>query len=216
MDSELMHYIKELKQSFRQMMDGAVSKSMRDKGSAYKLNWGATIPRLQAKAEEIKSTLNVRSSTFNVYDLAIALWKEDVRECKILATMIMPPDEVLPEVIDIWMEQTTSQEIAEQAAFNLYQYLSYAPEKAYTWMASDKPLYQLCGFHILSRLFMNKQEPNERGINEFIDQALVALQGDSLMVRKAAMSAVQRFAELGLVYERIAKSALKRANLDFL
>ena len=206
MNSEIQQYIKELKQSFRLMMDGAVAKSMRDKGIDYKLNWGATIPRLQAKAEEIGKN----------YDLAIALWKEDIRECKILATMIMPPDEVLPEVIDIWMEQTTSQEIAEQAAFNLYQYLPYAPEKAYTWIASDQPLYQLCGFHILSRLFMNKQEPNERGINEFIDQAIVALQGDSLMVRKAAMSAVQRFAELALVYERIAKSALKRANLDFL
>ena len=203
---EVQDKVKEIKQSFRQMMDGVVSKSMRDKGAAYKLNWGATLPRLQAKAEEIGKN----------YDLAIALWKEDVRECKILATMIMPPDEVLPEVIDIWMEQTTSQEIAEQAAFNLYQYLPYAPEKAYTWMASDKPLHQLCGFHILSRLFMKKQETNERGINEFIDQALVALQGDSLMVRKAAMSAVQRFSELGLVYERIAKSALKRANLDFL
>ena len=216
MDPELQQYIKELKQSFRQMMDGAVSKSMRDKGTDYKLNWGATIPRLQAKAADIKSTFNVQCSTFNIYDLAIALWKEDVRECKILATMIMPPDEVLPEVIDIWMEQTTSQEIAEQAAFNLYQYLPYAPEKAYTWIASDKDLYQLCGFHILSRLFMNKQEPNERGINEFIDQAIAALQGGSLMVRKAAMSAVQRFAELALVYERIAKSALKSANLDFL
>ena len=155
-------------------------------------------------------------SLFTQYDLAIALWKENVRECKILATMLMPPDEVLPEVIDIWMEQTTSQEIAEQAAFNLYQYLPYAPEKAYTWIASDKDLYQLCGFHILSRLFMNKQEPNERGINEFIDQALAALQGGSLPVRKAAMSAIQRFAELGLVYERLAKSALKRANLEFL
>jgi hypothetical protein len=63
---------------------------------------------------------------------------------------------------------------------------------------------------------MNKQEPNERGINEFIDQTIVALEGDSLSVRKAAMSAIQRFAELGLVYERIAKSSLKRANLDFL
>jgi len=213
---EVQEKVKEIKQSFRQMMDGAVAKSMRDKGTEYKLNWGATIPRLQAKAEEIKSMVDGQRSMIKEYDLAIALWKEDIRECKILATMIMPPDEVLPEVIDIWMEQTTSQEIAEQAAFNLYQYLPYAPEKAYTWMASDKPLYQLCGFHILSRLFMNKQEPNERGINEFIDQALVALQGDSLMVRKAAMSAVQRFAELGLVYERIAKSALKQANLDFL
>ncbi|MBR7031699.1 MAG: DNA alkylation repair protein [Prevotella sp.] len=198
--------MKEIKQSFRQMMDGAVAKSMRDKGVDYRLNWGATLPRLRAKADELGPN----------YDLAIALFKENVRECKILATMMMPPNEVLPEVIDIWMEQITTQEVAEQAAFNLFQYLPYAPEKAYTWMASEKPLYQLCGFHILSRLFMNKQEPNERGINEFIDQAIVALQGDSLMVRKAAMSAVQRFAELGLVYERIAKSALKRANLEFL
>ena len=198
--------VKEIKQSFRQMMDGAVAKSMRDKGADYKLNWGATLPRLREKADEIGPN----------YDLAIALFKENVRECKILATMIMPPNEVLPEVIDIWMEQITTQEIAEQAAFNLFQYLPYAPAKAYTWMAYDKPLYQLCGFHILSRLFINKQEPNERGINEFIDQALAALQGDSLMVRKAALSAVQHFAELGLVYERIAKSALKSINLEIL
>lgn len=197
--------IKEIKQSFRQMMDGAIAKSMRDKGVDYKLNWGATLPRLKAMADELGKD----------YDLAIALWKENVRECKILATMVMPADVVLPEVIDIWMEQTPTQEIAEQAAFNLYQYLPYAPEKAYTWMASDQELYQLCGFHILSRLFMNKQEPNERGINEFLDQALVALQGNSLSVRKAAMSCIHRFAELGLVYERLAKSALKTINLDF-
>ena len=198
--------IKEIKQSFRQMMDGSIAQSMRDKGVDYHLNWGATLPRLREKADGIGKN----------YDLAIALWKENVRECKILATMIMPPDVVLPEIIDIWMEQTTTQEIAEQAAFNLYQYLPYAPEKAYTWIASDKELYQLCGFHILSRLFMNGQEPNERGINEFIDQALAALQGESIAVRKAAMSSMQRFAELGLVYQRLAKSAIKTVNLDFL
>lgn len=203
---DIQQQVKEIKQSFRQMMDGSVAASMRTKGVDYKLNWGATLPRLREKAEEIGKN----------YDLAIALWKENVRECKILATMIMPPNEVLPEVIDIWMEQTPTQEIAEQAAFNLYQYLPYAPEKAYTWMASSEPLYQLCGFHIVTRLFMNGQEPNERGINEFVDQAIVALQGESIPVRKAAMSAVQRFANLGLVYERIAKSALKQVNLDFL
>jgi len=198
--------IKEIKQSFRQMMDGSIAQSMRDKGVDYHLNWGATLPRLREKADEIGKN----------YDLAIALWKENIRECKILATMIMPPDVVLPEVIDIWMEQTPTQEIAEQAAFNLYQYLPYAPVKAYTWIASDKELYQLCGFHILSRLFMNGQEPNERGINEFVDQALAAMQGESLAVRKAAMASMQRFAELGLVYQRLAKSAIKTINLEFL
>lgn len=203
---DISNQVKEIKQSFRLLMDGAVSQSMRDKGVGYKLNWGVTLPRLREKADEIGTN----------YDLAIALFKEDVRECQILATMLMPPDEVLPEVIDIWMEQITTQEIAEQAAYNLFQHLPFAADKAYAWIASDKPLRQLCGFHVLSRLFMNGQEPNERGINEFVDQALAALEGESLPVRKAAMSAMQRFAALGLVYERIARSALKQANLDFL
>lgn len=196
--------IKEIKQSFRQMMDGSVAQSMRDKGLNYHLNWGATLPRLKAKAEEFGPD----------YDLAIALWKENVRECKILATMLMPADKMLPEVCDIWMEQMPSQEMAEQATFNLWQHLPYAPVKAYQWIASEQELYQLCGFHLLSRLFMNGQEPNERGINEYIDQALSALQSPSLPVRKAALQSMQHFAELGLVYERMAKSALKSINLE--
>ena len=201
---DVKEQIKEIKQSFRLMMDGAVAQSMRDKGLNYHLNWGATLPRLRAKADELGPN----------YDLAIALWKENVRECKILATMLMPPDKMLPEVCDIWMEQVPSQEIAEQVAFNLWQYLPYAPMKAYQWIANDQEYYQLCGFHVLSRLFMNGQEPNERGINEFIDQALSALQGPYMSVRKAAMQSMQRFAELGLVYERMAKSAMKSVNLD--
>ncbi len=196
--------VKEIKQSFRQMMDGMVAQSMRDKGADYKLNWGATLPRLREQAEGIGKD----------YDLAIALWKENVRECKILATMLMPADKMLPGVCDIWMEQMPSQEIAEQASFNLWQYLPYAPEKAFQWIASEKEYYQLCGFHVLSRLFMNKQEPNERGINEFLDQAMSALQGPFLSVRKAAMQSVIRFAELGLLYERMAKSALNNINLE--
>ena len=207
--------VKEIKQSFRLMMDGAVAQSMRDKGLNYHLNWGATLPRLKAKAEELKAN-SQQPNAKSQYDLAIALWKENVRECKILATMLMPPERMLPGVCDIWMEQIPSQEIAEQAAFNLWQYLPYAPEKAYQWIASDQEYYQLCGFHVLSRLFMNGQEPNERGINEFIDQSLSALQGPYMSVRKAAMLSIQRFAELGLVYERMAKSATKSINLDFL
>ena len=211
---EIQDVVKEIKQSFRLMMDGAVAQSMRDKGLNYHLNWGATLPRLQAKAQEIKAMFNVSSLMFNVYELSIALWKENVRECKILATMLMPPDEILPEVVDIWQEQIPSQEIAEQLAFNLYQHLPFAAEKAYQWIASDKEYDQLCGFHVLSRLFMNGQEPNERGINEYLDQALCALQGPYPSVRKAALQSLQRFAELGILYERLAKSATKSIDLD--
>ena len=205
MNNQTAERIKQIKQSFRQMMDGAVAQSMRDKGVNYHLNWGATLPRLREMADEIGPD----------YDLAIALWKEDVRECKILATMLMPADKMLPEVVDIWMDQIPSLEIAEQLSFNLWQHLPYAPEKAYQWLASEREYDQYCGFHVLTRLFMNGQEPNERGINEYVDQLLSALQGPYPSVRKAAMQSVVRFAELGLLYERLAKSALKSINLEF-
>ena len=206
MDEQINNQLREIKQSFRLMMNGVAAQSMREKGLDYHVNWGASLPMLKTKAKEIGKN----------YSLAIALWKENVRECKILATLIMPADEVLPEVVDIWMEQTTSQEIAEMAAFNLYQYLPFAAEKAYQWIASDKELYQLCGFHVLARLFMNGQEPNERGINEFMDQLNAALQGPFPSVKKAAMASAMRFADLGLVYERLMKSDLKRLNLELL
>ena len=200
MTEETQQQVRSIKQSFRLLMDGAVAQSMRDKGVGYHLNWGVTLPRLREMADSRKPD----------YDLAIALWKENIRECKILATMLMPPDKMLPEVVDIWMEQTDTVEIAEQAAMNLYQHLPYAPVKAYQWIASDQELYQLCGFHVLSRLFMRGQEPNERGINEFLDQAHVALLSPSLVVRKAALNSLNHFAELGLLYQRLADSILRR------
>ncbi len=204
---DIQQKVKEIKQSFRQQMDGAVAQSMRQKGLDYHLNWGVTLPRLREMAEDIGE---------KNYSLAIALWKENVRECKILATMLMPPDEMLPEVVDIWMEQTDTIELAEQAAFNLYQHLSYAPEKAYLWLSLPDDLPQICGYHILSRLFARGQEPNERGINEFIDQALTALQSPNPSLRKAAMQAVIHFADIGLMYERLSRSAIHSIGLDFL
>ena len=179
---------------------------MREKGVEYKINWGVNLVNLRTLASKYDKD----------FELAIALWKENIRECKILATMLMPADKMDAEIADIWMEQVVSQEMAEMLALNLLQYVDYAPEIAYKWIASDKPLYQLCGFCIIGRLFSNGQEPNERGINEYVDQTITALQGNNVGVAHAAMNSLVRFADLGIVYERIAKHATKAAGLDIL
>ena len=203
MNEAMQEKVKEIKQSFRLMMNGTASRSMREKGADYKLNWGVSLPDLQKMADEIGKD----------YDLAIALWKEDVRECKILATMVMPTEEMLPEIVDIWMEQTQSQEMAEIAAFQLYQHLDFASVLAFRWMASDKMPYQVCAYQILARLFANGQEPNERGINEYLDQVAIALNDEHAGVRHAAYNSAVHFANLGEDYEKMARKAL---NLDFL
>lgn len=199
MNEETHQKLMKIKRSFRLLMSGPTSQSMTQKGLGYKINWGVPFIELKKMALEYGKD----------YELAIELWKEDIRECKILATLIMPAEKMLPEITDIWMEQVKSQEMAEMMAFNLLQYVDYAPAIAYEWIATDKTLYEIAGFQLLARLFANGQEANERGINEFLDQAAVALQGDNMGIKHAAANCVLRFADLGEEYEKIARAALK-------
>ena len=199
MNEETHQKLMKIKRSFRLLMSGPTSQSMTQKGLGYKINWGVPFIELKKMALEYGKD----------YELAIELWKEDIRECKILATLIMPAEKMLPEITDIWMEQVKSQEMAEMLAFNLLQHVDYAPAIAYEWIATDKTLYEIAGFQLLARLFANGQEANERGINEFLDQAAVALQGDNMGIKHAAANCVLRFADLGEEYEKIARATLR-------
>lgn len=206
MTEETHERLKNIKQSFRSMMNGPVSHSMRDKGFEYKINWGVSLPALQKMATEYGQD----------YDLAIELWKENIRECKILAAMIMPADKMLPEIVDIWMEQVRTMELAEILALKLFQYLDYAPVMAYEWMATDKVYHQVAAYHILSRIFSRGMIPNEFGINEFLDQAAVALQDDNISVRHAAYNCLCKFEELGDGYALLAHNAMRSQGVDVL
>ena len=198
MNTETHEKLKTIKQSFRLSMNGTISHSMRTKGLNYKINWGVPLHELKVMAQSYgKDPI-----------LAAELWKEDIRECKILATYIMPPEKMLPDMIDVWMEKVTTQEIAEILVLNLLQYVDSAPVLAYQWIASDDILRQITGYHLLSRLFMKKQEANERGINEFVDHAATALQSDHVGLKHAAANCVYRFMDLGDAYEKIAQSTL--------
>ena len=178
--------IKEIKKQFRLFMNGVVSQSMREKGLDYKLNFGIEFPRLKEIAAKFEKN----------HDVAQALWKENIRECKILAGLLQPVDTFYPEIADIWVEDMCYPEIAELTCMNLFQHLPYASEKVFHWMADEGEYFQFCGYMLMTRLLMKGQELNERAEDEFLDQALTALQGESAMVRRAASTALRRYASL--------------------
>lgn len=199
MDEAIHDKLKEIKQLFRSVMSGPTSSSMREKGVNYKINWGVPLHTLNGIADSYGKN----------YELAIELWKEPIRECKILATRIMPSEKMLPEIADLWMEQASTQELAELLATNQFQHLEYAPVLAYEWIASSKRLYAICGYNLLSRLFTQGKKPNERGINEFLDQAMSDLEGADLGVKHAAYNCLMRFCDMGEEYEQIAQHVFK-------
>ena len=189
-----------IKQSFRLFMDGTTSRSMAQKGMGYKINWGVPFHELRKMAVPYAPN----------YELAIELWKENIRECKIMATLIMPPERMSPERVDVWTEQPLQQEMAEMLAFNLLQHVDFAPALAYQWMASDRMDRQICAYQLLARLFMKGNEPNQRGLDEYLDQVSVALQSDNLGVRRAASASLQKLAILGDSYEQRVDQLLAR------
>lgn len=204
MEQETQDKLKQIKKSFRLLMNGVASQSMRDKGLGYKINWGIGLPVLKNMSNEYGKD----------YNLAVELWKEDIRECKILATMIMPPSCMQPDLVDLWAGQIPNQEIAEMLAFNLFQYLDGVKDYALRWLAADDVNEVICGYNVLSRLFSKGVVLDIREINEFIDQAQVALVDDNLSIRHAVINALGRFAQMDEEHGKILKSAFKSYDLD--
>lgn len=195
---DILSLVRRIKQELRGMMNGPVSASMREKGLAYKVNFGVELPRLNGMAEELPHT----------YELAAALWKEDIRELRLLAGMLMPPERFDAEMAGVWIEQMRFTEEAELTAMNLFSRCPWAGGKAFEWIASPSAMHELCGYLTLARLFMKGMKPSERDAAEFLDQAQCALQGGTPAVRRAAGKAVVKFMDFGPSEEKAGEAML--------
>ncbi len=178
-----METITEIKGQLRLYMNGMASASMRAKGLVYKLNFGIELPRLKELAGEC-----VRNK-----QLASDLWEENVRECKILATMLMPIEDCDEELVDVWMEQMPTMEIVEQAVMNLLRHLSYARGKALQWLASEKPLVTYAGALLTIHLLRSGGIFDETDMMEIKDQVETLKETDNVQIARAARIILENF-----------------------
>lgn len=183
MNNETHEIIKDIKSKFRLYMNGPVSQSMREKGVDYKINFGIEYPRIKEIAAEYEKN----------HDVAQELWKDNIRECKILAGILQPVDTFYPEIAEIWIEGMHLPELAEYTVMNLFQYLPYASDVVFGWIADDREYFQVCGYLLMARLLMKGMKLNERAEAEFLDQAFTALENDGTNVRRAASAALRKF-----------------------
>ena len=176
--------VRQIKAQLRLFLKGVLSQSLREKGIKYRLIFGVELPRLKEIAAGYEQN----------HDLAQALWKEDIRECKILAAYLQPAESFDAELADFWMESIGNTELADYVCMALFRRLPYASQKAFQWMASENRMEAYTGFRLMSHLFtLYGTEMNECSRNEFLDQAQAALQGDDPLIKQAAQSALERY-----------------------
>ena len=131
--------VKEITALIKQRMNGAVVESMRESGIVYKVNYGVTIPELQQIAQPYKDD----------HELAIRLFEEDIRECKIIASMIDDSAKVTGDQIDAWSESFSNVEIVEQVCNNLLWKSDFALPRSYEWCLEDDELLKKAGLLII-------------------------------------------------------------------
>lgn len=120
-------------------MNGVVSTLQRRQGLDYKINFGVELPRL-------KGIANAHAKN---RELATALWQDDIRECKMLAIMLMPEDGYA-DVAEKWISETKFTEIADILAMNLLSRLPDAIDRSLQWTGRGDGLYRYCGFITIS------------------------------------------------------------------
>ena len=189
--------IRDVKRLLRAAMSGPVSASMRAQGLGYKLNFGVDQPRLLTIADEVRET--IANDVENQTALALALWKEDIRECRLLACMLMPASHFTEELCDVWLEQMRYAEEAQGLAMYLLQRVDYAADAAFRLVSSERVLERLTGWLLFGRLFGQGKSLSQRDADEMLDHAAAEI-GDAasdMQLRQTALNALNRYAGLG-------------------
>lgn len=131
----------EIKSQVMHRANGEVAENMRMAGIIYKVNYGVPIPELKELAKPYKGD----------HDLALELYAEDIRECKILASLIADPERLTGEQIDEWAAEFTNPEIVEQVCGNLFWKSEFALSRSIEWCLSNDELLRKAGLLIIAR-----------------------------------------------------------------
>lgn len=182
----IQEQIKDIKGQLRLFMNGVVSASMRKSGLEYKLNFGVELPRIKEIAKGIESPS---------VGLAEALWVENIRECKILATLLYPRDEFNEETTRTWVSQTSNIEIARLLSMNLLQHLAFIRPFCFSWIASSEEMTAIIGYLTITRLLRRGESMDERAAEEFTNQAIAAAISGDFQLREVAIQALKAYME---------------------
>lgn len=198
--------VKKIKRSFRLFMNGVASSSMRDKGLEYKINWGIPVTRLRDMAAQYAPSVA----------LAERLWESDVRECKILATMLMPAERFSESMALSWLSACNNQEMVEMLVFNLVQNMPGVETFVVSLLHSDEPNASLAALHLVSRLVarQNVAFMTDEVVGSFAQLVIKALNGTDAVLKHAALNSVTRYVDRELKGADKVVELLKKHKID--
>lgn len=140
-NEEIENQIKSIRRAIYLSMNGICAENIDNAGLEYKQNFGVSWARLCEIAQNYTPN----------YELAERLWLMSIRETKLLATLLCPPQELTTERLAEWSVGITTIELAEIFAFALLRKTTNLTPQILDLETSEKPLLRLTAYHTLAR-----------------------------------------------------------------
>jgi len=150
--------------------------------------YGASIPNLRKIAKE--EGIN--------HKLAQGLWNTNIRETKILASMIEDPEMVTDEQIEGWVKEFNYWEICDQCCMNLFEKTKFAYKKAVEWSSREKEFIKRAGFVLMARLAVSDKKADDKRFEKFFPIIKREATDDRNYVKKAVNWALRQIGKRNL------------------
>ncbi len=151
-ESQLSKVVTQLKSQARPETLPSLSKFGVNTEKAF----GISIPVLRKIAKDHKQD----------HLLAIELWKTEIHEARILASMIDDPAKVQENQMDEWVKDFNSWDLCDQVCLNLFRKTAFAYEKAIVWTEEQDEFVRRAGFVLIATLAVHDKIADDERFSE--------------------------------------------------
>ncbi|MBU2597799.1 MAG: DNA alkylation repair protein [Actinobacteria bacterium] len=168
-------------------------------GITAKRAYGVSIPNLRKIAKKIGKN----------HELAQKLWKSDIRETRILVSMIDDPDKITEEQMERYVKEFNYWEICDQFCMNLFDKTKFAYKKAIEWSKRKEEFVKRAGFALVACLAWHDKNAKDSNFLEFFSSIVREATDNRNYVKKAVNWALRNIGKRNLNLNRKAVGIAK-------
>src|SRR5690606_13668844 len=147
-------------------------------------------------------------------ELALALWKTDVYDARVIALLIDDPARITREQAEQQVDELAGGMLAHVFAScdATLAKTSFVVELADTWVRSDDPVRRNCGYGLLyeASKFSGKKAPSEEFFLAHVDRIATTIDTEAERVRLAMGAALMGIGKRSAVLNKAALSVARR------
>ncbi|MGH7739080.1 MAG: DNA alkylation repair protein [bacterium] len=159
---------------------------------------GIPKPRLDAIARKIGKD----------QDLSLALWKSEIHEARILASLIGIPAKVTSAQMEKWVKDFDAWNVCDQVCGNLFDRTPYAAAKALKWSGRKREYEKRAGFVLMAEMAVHDKRAPDSLFLSFLPVLRREAWDERNFVKKAVNWALR---QIGKRNEKLRKAALAEA-----